>query len=77
MKITRRPYLSDLEAETVIVHTKDDRSIRGVMVAAHSDAIVLRQAAYLMDESTTVSADGEIGIPRENIAFYQRIGAQT
>jgi hypothetical protein len=77
MKITRRPYLSDLEAETVVIHTRDDRSIRGVLIAAHSDALVLRQAAYLTDDGVAVNVDGDVGVPRENIAFYQRIGATS
>ena len=47
MKISRRPYLKALEAETVVLHTRDGSSIRGVLLAVHADVYVLRHAAYL------------------------------
>jgi len=37
VKISRRPYLKELEAETVVMHTRDGASIRGVLLAVHSD----------------------------------------
>jgi hypothetical protein len=37
MKIGRRPYLRTLTAESVVVHTRDDASLRGVLLAVHSD----------------------------------------
>lgn len=47
MKVSRRAYLKNLTTETVVVHTRDDASIRGVLLAVHSDVYVLRHAAYL------------------------------
>jgi hypothetical protein len=73
MRISRRPYLKDLEAETVIVHTRDGASIRGVLVAVHSDVYVLRHAAYLNDDGSRLAIDGEVLLPVSRVAFFQRI----
>lgn len=73
MRISRRPYLKELEAESVVVHTRDDRSIRGALIAVHSDALVLRQAAYLSEDGAAASIDGEVAVPRENVSFFQRL----
>ena len=63
MRISRRPYLKDLTAETVVVHTRDDASIRGVLLAVHSDVYVLRHAAYLNPDGSKVTIDGEVLVP--------------
>ena len=47
MKVSRRPYLKQPAAGTVVLNTRDDASIRGVLVVAHSDVYVRRHAAYL------------------------------
>ena len=73
MRISRRPYLKDLEAETVVVHTRDGASIRGVLLAAHSDVYVLRHAAYLNGDGSKVALDGEALIPITRVGFIQRI----
>ncbi len=73
VKISRKPYLKNLEAETVVVHTRDDASLRGVLVAVHSDVYVLRHAAYLNPDGSRVEADGEVLIPVTRVAFLQRI----
>ena len=73
MRISRRPYLKDLTAETVVVHTRDDASIRGVLLAVHSDVYVLRHAAYLNSDGSKVTIDGEVLVPAGRVAFLQRI----
>lgn len=73
MRISRRPYLKDLEAETVVVHTRDGVSIRGVLLAAHSDVYVLRHAAYLSDDGSKLVIDGEVLVPISRVGFIQRI----
>ncbi|HQG04320.1 MAG TPA: hypothetical protein PK838_08385 [Thermoleophilia bacterium] len=73
MKISRRPYLRQLEAETVVVHTRDGASIRGVLIAAYADVYVLRAAAYLSDDAAPVAIDGETLIPLTRVAFIQRL----
>ena len=73
MRISRRPYLKDLTAETFVVHTRDDASIRGVLLAVHSDVYVLRHAAFLSPDGSKVAIDGEALIPAARVAFIQRI----
>ena len=73
MRISRRPYLKDLEAETVVVHTRDGTSIRGVLLSVHSDVYVLRHAAYLNGDGSKVAIDGEALIPITRVGFIQRI----
>jgi hypothetical protein len=73
MRISRRPYLKELTAETVVLHTRDDASIRGVLLAVHSDVYVLRHAAYLSADGSQVAIDGEVLMPITRVAFIQRI----
>ena len=73
MRISRRAYLKEITAETVVLHTRDDASIRGVLVAVHADVYVLRHAAYLNPNGTSVAADGEILVPVPRVAFLQRL----
>jgi small nuclear ribonucleoprotein (snRNP)-like protein len=73
MRISRRPYLKNLEAETVIVHTRDGSSIRGVLLAVHSDVYVLRHAAYLNGDGSKVAIDGEALVPTARVGFIQRV----
>jgi hypothetical protein len=72
--IWRRPhsrsYIDDLVRLRVIAHTKDDQSIRGVLVASHPDCIVLEAAEYL-DEAKTESLSGTPVIPRSNLSWLQ------
>ena len=72
MRISRKPYLRGLEAETVVLHTTDDKSFRGVLVAAHADVYVLRHAA-LLGSDANVDVDGELLVPVNRVAFWQRI----
>lgn len=73
MKISRRAYLRQLTAETVVLNTVGEESFRGVLVAVHSDVYVLRHAAYLNPDGSKVSVDGELLVPVTRVAFLQRI----
>jgi hypothetical protein len=73
MKISRRSYLKTLTAETVVLNTTGDESIRGVLLAVHSDVYVLRHAAYLNPDGSKVAIDGEVLVPVSRVAFLQRI----
>jgi len=73
MKISRRSYLKTLTAETVVLNTVGDESIRGVLIAVHSDVYVLRHAAYLNPDGSQVTIDGEVLVPVSRVAFLQRI----
>jgi hypothetical protein len=73
MRTRRRPYLKGLEAETLVVHTRDGSSIRGVLLTVHSDVYVLRHAAYLNEDGSKVAIDGEALVPVTRVAFIQRL----
>ncbi len=73
MRVSRRAYLKKLEAETVVVHTRDGGSIRGVLLAARSDVYMLRHAAYLTDDGSRLTIDGELLPPVARVGFIQRI----
>jgi len=73
MKVSRRSYLKTLTAETVVLNTAGEESIRGVLLAVHSDVYVLRHAAYLNPDGSKVAIDGEVLVPVSRVAFLQRI----
>jgi len=73
MKVSRRSYLKTLTAETVVLNTTGEESIRGVLIAVHSDVYVLRHAAYLNPDGSKVAIDGEVLVPVSRVAFLQRI----
>jgi small nuclear ribonucleoprotein (snRNP)-like protein len=68
--IWRRSYIRKLTRQRVIVHTRDDQSIRGVLKEVHPDCIVITAAQYL-DKATTEDVSGTPVIPRENVAWLQ------
>lgn len=65
-------WLKRVEAGTVVVHTADGRSIRGVLTGVYRDELVLAHAAYLSVEGPR-ELSGEVAVPRENVAFVQRL----
>lgn len=67
-----RTWLEELTLRTVIVHTRTDRSFKGVLAAVHADGLVLRDA-QLVGESEDV-LDGSIFILRPNVDFMQVLG---
>lgn len=77
-----KSWLDRLHRERVIVHTKDDQSIRGLIGEAYRDCVVLAEAEYLLkdveapSEKKTVELDGRPVIPRENIAWVQKLSEE-
>lgn len=55
---------------TLVVHTKDGRSLRGVLTHEHTDCLVLSQARLL---DVDIALGGETVILRENISWAQDI----
>jgi small nuclear ribonucleoprotein (snRNP)-like protein len=55
---------------TMVVHTKDGRSFRGILVGEHADCIVLSHARLL---DADVALGGEPVILRENISWCQDV----
>lgn len=73
MRTSRRPYLGTIVAETVVIHTTKDESIRGVLLAVHSDVFVLHHAALLSGDTTRIPIDGEVLVPLPQVKFVQRL----
>lgn len=65
-------FLQRITRETVVIHTLSGASVRGVLVAAYRDCLVLAHATYLTADSTE-PVDGEAVIPREQVAWLQRL----
>jgi hypothetical protein len=63
-------WLDDLTFETVIIHTKDGVSIKGLKSVVHDDGILLREAC-LLEETGLVMLDYDPFVPRDNVSWMQ------
>ena len=61
----------DLFREVIVVTLKTGETFRGVLVAADSHALLLREAMQLAQHDA-VSIDGELIVPRVDVAYLQR-----
>lgn len=64
--------LRRMERQTAVVHTKDNKSFRGVVIGVYHDAIVLGHVSALLGEADQELA-GETVIPLANVSFLQRM----
>lgn len=60
-----------LTSKTVWVHTREDRTIRGVLIGQHADRVTLREAAVVHKDGETPA--GLVHIPIGQIHFMQEI----
>lgn len=60
-----------LVAQTVVIQTRDDQTIRGVLVAEHVDRLYLEQAVYVESPKQQSSIGGLTIVPRANVAWMQ------
>lgn len=67
----KRGWLEQLEVEPIVVELKEGRTVAGYLVAVHADAIVLEHARYL-GADIDGPMGGQVGIPRDRIAWVQR-----
>lgn len=65
-----RRGLHKLVKQRVVVHTKDDRSIRGVLIGVYSDALALAHPEYLQ-EAQPEGLPGEAVVPQANVSWLQ------
>jgi hypothetical protein len=56
----------------VVVHTRDDRSIRGTLRALYRDSLILAAAQYLEGEDAT-ALRGDVVVPRDNFSWWQEV----
>ena len=64
-------WLDDLTLDTVIVHTRDEMSFRGLRSSVYDDCLVLKEARVLEGEGVSSVLNGEVVIPRERVHFVQ------
>lgn len=65
-----------LVRQTVVVNTRDGRTIRGVLMSEHSDRVTLVEAFYLAGSGEHQLA-GQTHVPRSNISFIQEVVLTT
>lgn len=58
----------------VVVHTRDDQSIRGILTASYRDCFVLAEPQYL-GEAQPSDLEGRAVILRDNVAWLQVLGS--
>lgn len=70
----RRPdqWLPKLTARQVRIHTRDDRTLQGALVAVYDDALVLENATYVAVSGPS-DLVGRITVPRANVSFVQEL----
>lgn len=70
-------WIDQLVRRTVVVHLTTGASIRGVLIGAYRDSIVLGHATYLGvigGERVETPIDGDAVILREQVAWMQNLG---
>lgn len=68
-------WIDRLVRRSVVIHTTNGMSIRGVMVGAYRDSLVLSHAEFLGGDSVE-PVDGDVVIPRERVAWMQTLEAK-
>lgn len=63
-------WLERITFKTVVVHTVNGSSLRGVLKGTYADCIVLTHARYLYADGYQ-DVDGEAIIPRPQVAWVQ------
>ena len=61
-------------ATRVLLHTKDDRTFRGVLWEERRGLLVLKHVELLEARGTVRPVDGDVLVERKNAAFLQVIG---
>lgn len=64
-------WLGRVLKKRIVVHTRQDQSIEGVLMEQLEDGLILRAANLLGGDGKRTTMAGEVFIPRENVAFAQ------
>jgi len=68
--VKQRRNLADLERKTLVLHTSDGQSFRGVLLHMFKDSVVLCEVEHL-DGDVRVELAGHVVIPRPNVSWLQ------
>lgn len=66
-----RNWISKLDRRNIVVHLAAGDSIKGILIATHGDCVVLGHARALGADGDARALDGDVVIPREQVAFIQ------
>ena len=69
-----RRRLPKLVKESVVLHTRDGRSLSGVLSGAYPDVVALAHASYFLEDGRREPLSGDLLVPRENVSFLHREG---
>lgn len=69
----RRKGVSRLVGERVVLQTKDDRSLRGVLVGVYADCVAIGHFEYL-EEANPVDLPGEATVLHANLSWIHKLG---
>jgi hypothetical protein len=62
-----------LVGERVVLQTKDDRSLRGVLVGVYADCVAIGHFEYL-EEANPVDLPGEATVLHSNLSWIHKLG---
>lgn len=65
--------LKRLKGERVVLQTKDDRSLRGVLLDVFRDCVAIGHFEYL-EEANPVDLPGEATVLFENLSWIHKLG---
>lgn len=68
------PSSADFVTRRVVIHTKDDRSVRGLLIGSHVDCFVLGVPEYL-NEAQSVDVPGSVVVLKSNVSTIQVLEA--
>lgn len=68
-----RSGLKRLTGERVVLMTRDDRSLQGVLIGVYKDSLVLGHFRYL-DEANPVDLPGEALVRFDNLSWVHKLG---
>lgn len=70
-------WLADVTLETVIVHTTDGQSFKGLKQTVYDDSLILTDARVLEAEGMSSVINGEAVIPRDRVHWIQRLPPES
>lgn len=70
-------WLDDLTLDTVIVHTTEGMTFKGLKSSVYDDSMVLREVRVLQEDGATEQLNGDIAIPRERVHFVQLLATES
>jgi small nuclear ribonucleoprotein (snRNP)-like protein len=71
--VSRRRSLRRLLGERVVLQTRDDRSLRGVLTGVYVDCVAVSHFEYL-DEAQAAGLPGEATVRFDNLSWIHRLG---